>query len=261
MVKVTYIFHDCFIVNTTEVNMIFDFWLLPERLGEINTLIDTSKPLYVFVSHHHKDHLNRDIFSWSEDFPNIHYIISRDVYKACRHHLDKNSLFKGKKIDMGQFTVLRPGEIFSDKHIWVRAFGSTDEGDSFYLKAGDKTFFHAGDLNAWLWKDESTDQEIEEALGSFNKIINDIATVTDSIDFCFWPVDARIGTDYFEGAKIVTRIFDISHFFPMHFELGENQEDLDRLHDAAKNFERYANLERGEYIALLHPGDMALFTV
>ena len=164
--RLTYIYHDGFLLQTPEVNVVFDYWKDPESAEPrfLQTL-ETKKPLYVLVSHHHKDHFNPEIFQWSDRFDDIHYIISRDTFRAARHFINPGSLYHGlKRVDPDKVVALAPGEVYRDKHIRVEAFGSTDIGNSYLLQTGGKTIFHAGDLNAWVWKDESTPQEIEEAL-------------------------------------------------------------------------------------------------
>lgn len=255
MVSVNYIYHDCFLVETDFAYMVFDFWKVPESTPDFPYSLDKGKPLYVFVSHFHKDHFNPEIYGWEEYLPMTHYIISRDVYRASRHFFDEDSIFKGHKVDPGKVTVLAPGESFDDGVISVMAFGSTDEGDSFYIDCDGKSFFHAGDLNAWIWKDESAPEEVEAALEDFNSILSGIAEKAPEIDFCFWPVDARLGSGYFTGAGLMLSKINVGHFFPMHFELGETAKESEEFHKAAADFHIYANKSRGEYIALLSPGD------
>ena len=47
------------------------------------------------------------------------------------------------------------------------ASGSTDEGVSFCVDFAGVTLFHAGDLNLWHWRDESSVTEIESAQRAF----------------------------------------------------------------------------------------------
>lgn len=275
MFCVRYIFHSCFVVESPSANFIFDYWKDPleisdngsnnsVRIKESRTsrdrhpfldMLDRSKPLYILVSHHHKDHLNREIFQFTDSFDNVRYIISKEVQRSSRHHLNPESTFKGPKVDPAIVTVLRPGETFSDRLITVRAFASTDIGNSYLVEADGRTIFHAGDLNAWIWKDESTAEEVKKATDDFIKIAETIASATSVIDYCMFPVDARIGTDFFTGARLLTRMIDIRHFFPMHFELADDEKTKAYYHLKAADFRLYANPERGEYISLQSSGE------
>jgi len=268
MESVTYIWHDCFVVSTVSAVLVFDYWL--DADGNANVMpgfletIGRDKPLYVFVSHGHKDHFNPDIFAWAGGGRDIHYIVSRDVMKRIRHVVSGTSVYSGPKVSPSQVTRLLPGEEFVDDRIRAAAFPSTDIGNSYMVECAGLRIFHAGDLNAWIWKDESTGQELRKALGDYRACLRDISEWLKSnpcasgedvmrIDYCFFPVDSRIGTDYFTGASIFVREFDVRRFFPMHFALGDAGERRLRRSDAI-DFSLYANTDRGEYIPLALPG-------
>lgn len=230
MIGLSYIFHDCFLVETQGANLVFDYWKeRVENRGELPGFlenIDREKPLYVFVSHHHKDHFVKDIFEWQKSFPGIHFILSYDTARFCRHILSPTSIYKGAKPAPERVTVMRPGDTFSDGLVEVAAFGSTDIGCSYAVVAGGERIFHAGDLNAWIWLDESTDAEVRKALGDYRKILSDIKGRFDSFDIAMFPVDSRIGREYWTGAEMFLNHFNVKQFVPMHFCLGENAEEL-----------------------------------
>lgn len=250
---VEFVWHDCFVVKSDSVNMVFDYWLdkdgenreFPDFLSEL----DPDKPLIVFVSHGHKDHYNPAIFSWASRFSNIHYIVSKDVYKRIRHIISPSSVYSGPKVDESSVIQMRPGDDYFADSFHVRACPSTDIGNSYMVETDGQRFFHAGDLNAWIWLDESTEQEVKKALGDYKACLRDIAAYLDSaeadawrsgavIDYCFFPVDSRIGRDYETGAKMFLETFKVINFCPMHFDLGDDAERLERKADALKAVER-----------------------
>lgn len=255
MTSVTYIFHDCFVVETLSAILVFDYWLdcggVKRDMPEVLSVADCKKPLYVFVSHGHKDHYNPSIFGWAEKFENVRYIVSRDVWKRMRHVVSETSVYSGPKLSADVVSAMRPGDMAEFSSVKVSAFPSTDIGCSYVVEVDGEVVFHAGDLNAWVWKDESTDAEIRKALGDYRACLRDIESYLKGrqIDYCFFPVDSRIGRDYFCGAAEFVRRFDVLRFFPMHFALGDLEERNMRRIDALK-FELYANKERGKYIAL-----------
>ncbi len=263
MTQITYIYHDCFLVELPLCNLIFDFWKDPtgssKEIPYFIKQLDSQKPLYVFVSHHHKDHYSKRIFEWEKRFCKIKYILSKDVAKMARHILMPESLYSGSKPSPESVNILSEGETYEDNILRVVAFGSTDIGNSYYIEVkmdsaeNQISFFHAGDLNAWLWKDESTTEEIATALNNYLAILNSIKDKYPKIDYVMFPVDSRIGTDYAEGAKIFVREINVRHFFPMHFGLYENREEEELRSRDAANLREYANLERGEYICLQSP--------
>lgn len=272
MAKITYIRHSCFLLELPEANFIFDYWRDPsdsgsKSRGEIPEFIrrlPEEKPLYLLVSHGHKDHYNPEIFGWAEHFADARFIVSNDVWKRCRHIASPTSVYHGPRVDPERLVRLLPGERFSQGDISISAFPSTDIGNSYMVIAGGKRIFHAGDLNAWIWLEESSEQEIRKAMGDYRACLRSVAEsfAGDSgevpppekrcIDFAFFPVDSRLGKDYFTGARIFVREFNVAHFFPMHFGLGDEAEQRQRCDDALK-FSLYANPDRGEYIPLTSP--------
>lgn len=257
MITLKYIWHDCFVYEDDRAVIVFDYWKDPTIVkNEIPIFIRNAgnkrKRLYVVVSHHHKDHYVKDIFNWCEICPDIRYILSKDTARFARHMLRQESLYTGIKPDPATVTVLGPGDSFHDENVSFEAFGSTDVGNSYSVESGDITIFHSGDLNAWIWKDESTKKEVEAEINRFERILEQIFHHRSHFDIAMFPVDSRIGTAYYTGAKLFLNKFDVSHFFPMHFGLGTQEEQVKYQLDAAA-VELYANPGRGECICLQSP--------
>lgn len=243
---VTYIYHDCFVIETSDTIFIFDYWKDPLSKGKnkdfppLTGELDSNKKIYVLVSHHHKDHFSKRIFLWSKLFPHITYIISRDVFKAVRYMLSDGGIFQGHKPPLNCVKVLDNYQSFSDSLVKITAFPSTDIGNSYVIECGGYRFFHAGDLNAWLWIDESTDEEIETSRNQFTEIIDKIQTQFPFFDVVMFPVDSRLGTEYWWGAhyflsKVLTKVF-----IPMHFELVVEEETKEQRRIDAAAFRLFA---------------------
>ncbi len=265
----TYVWHDCFIYSNGTIAIIFDFWKDPLLCGSGNRnhenrerddfshlmqkIMAESKQIYVVVSHHHKDHYTKKIFDWSRKFPGIKYILSKDVAKYARHILTKDSIYSGIKPDPENVFVVRPGEVFCDESLKIEAFDSTDIGNSYAVTVNGIKIFHAGDLNAWIWKDESTESEISEALKTYESILDKIVSKYPEFDMAMFPVDSRLGTDYFTGAKIFLEKICVRHFFPMHFGLGDTSDEQMKYQLDAADVRNYANPSHGECICLQAP--------
>lgn len=254
--SLTYIYHDCFMLETSHAVMIFDYWKdpfgnlpqseNPRLLEEINP----EKRVYIILSHHHKDHFNRKVFTWAKEFHHINFIISKDIFRAASFMLKSGGHYSGYRPPLTSIHVLSPGEIYEDDVLSVRAFPSTDIGNSYAVEICGLKIFHAGDLNAWLWLDESTEKEIETARNDFNRIIQQIQDVTSDFDVAMFPVDSRLGRQYWWGAKHFVDSFNVKLFVPMHFELGETvEEKLQRRIDAAA-FNLFAREDYGAYLQL-----------
>ena len=257
--ELTYIWHDGFRLRIPGTGtVIFDFWRDPreESAAEpswITSLKKSGERVWILVSHHHKDHFVKKIFEWSEGWPQVHYVISKDTARMVRHMLRPDSLWNGIRVPPSQLTVLSPGESLSDGALTVNAFGSTDIGNSYVVETPGLKVFHAGDLNAWIWKDESTRTEVEAETRKFAVILDAIAERFPRLDVAMMPVDSRIGTDYFTGARMLVRAIDVGLFVPMHFGLGDPEEQTRHQADAIR-FDLYANPTRGTYVALTAPG-------
>lgn len=260
---ITYVYHDCFLIETEHCCLLFDFWQRPDGMpAPVGGFAGTSpiasslsnKPLYVFVSHFHKDHYNPEIFLWEQLFSKVHYIISKDTARHARHILLSDSLYKGYHPRPESVTILRKGEKWSDDLITAYAFGSTDVGNSYVVQVDGKTIFHAGDLNAWLWLDDSTQAEVAKARGDFRAELTPIVKAFPHIDVAMFPVDARIGSGFQEGAEIMLGAIEVTDFFPMHFTLCENENECISFKQGATDFSAYAP-ERTRCHGLTNPGD------
>ena len=72
---VTYIEHSCFLVETTECYLLFDYYC-----GEVPLpALDPAKPLLLFNSHAHHDHFSKDIFALRDRYPSAHFVLSADI--------------------------------------------------------------------------------------------------------------------------------------------------------------------------------------
>lgn len=134
-----------------------------------------------FVSHEHRDHVSEEV-----------YALADEVVRGAAEG-DRRELFGAK----------------------IRAYGSTDEGVSFLVRNGTDGIFHAGDLNFWHWREESTEKEVAEALAGYERVLNTLAG--ERIDLAFFPVDPRMGAGYAEGAEMFLERINPKILVPMHF--------------------------------------------
>ncbi len=260
MISLTYLYHSGFLLQLRgRLNIVFDYWKESSEPAPLRTsrreepdflnLMSREIPLYVFISHHHKDHFNPDVFKWSRDFDKVTYIISKDVATFSRHLVKERD----------DVVILTPGKKWENHEIKVSAYPSTDIGNSYAveipLQDGQPLkVFHAGDLNAWLWLDESTEEEISQMKTNFLKAIEQVREDYPRLDIAMFPVDSRQGRGYEKGAAWFLEKISVDRFFPMHFELWENEEERKRYLRDATRFESYMSRQTGECIALTSPG-------
>ncbi len=199
---VTYYHHSGFSVAMDDVLLVFDYWTgehgeLPEDKRITVDFLKQFRQVYVFISHEHPDHLDPVVFTWRNEAP-VTYIVSADMPVGTR----------GKRMAPGDNLTLSP-------EVSVKAFASTDLGVSFLVDIQGVHVFHAGDLNFWHWREESTVKEIEEADDAFRQAVEPIAR--EKIDLAFFPVDARQGLMYDAGANYFIMCVKPRLLIPMHF--------------------------------------------
>ena len=235
-VKITYHYNSGFSVRVGSNLLVFDYWegeggRLPEA-GKLNrNILSAYEHIYVFVSHAHPDHFSPVIYEWRENMP-ITYVVSSDMAIGTR----------GKRIaplDTIEFS----------KDLSVKAFTSTDLGVAFLVRAYGLNIFHAGDLNLWHWRQESSLREIEAAENAFYEACAPLKG--EEIDVALFPVDPRQGMMYDAGANHFILTQKPRVFIPMHWQ--------DRP-EVAADFARRAKTLQTEVLALTRPGETATIT-
>ena len=153
--KIVYYYNSGFSVQVGSTLFIFDYWEGENRSLSASVrirpeLLKAYERIYVFISHAHPDHLDPVVYTWAKEGLPITYIVSSDMPIGTI----------GKRL-----APLQEKQLTQD--IWVKAYQSTDLGVAFLVEAYGLRIFHAGDLNLWHWRQESTLREIEAAEKDF----------------------------------------------------------------------------------------------
>ncbi|MCD8263730.1 MAG: MBL fold metallo-hydrolase [Tannerellaceae bacterium] len=239
--ELTYIYHSGFAISGSNFSILIDYFKdtnAPAKTGYVKEkLLTSGKPLYILSSHFHPDHFNQKVLTWKEEKENIHYIFSKDILKRKRAHKE-------------DAVYLKKGDTYQDDQLRITAFGSTDCGISFLIEAEGKKIFHAGDLNNWHWKDESTPEEIDEAEKAYLHEIKEIKKNIREVTLAMFPVDPRLGSDFMRGAEQFIDTIQTEIFVPMHF--------WERPAEAAA-FEAYATGKGVKFCLLSTSGQQLTF--
>jgi L-ascorbate metabolism protein UlaG (beta-lactamase superfamily) len=234
MIKVTFLDNSGFVLTTSGLIMVFDYYKDPSSAFPEILEANPDAPIVFFVSHHHPDHYNKAIFDLAQNHKRV-YILSNDIFTK---YIPATAQVAG--VSPGDVLYRLPGDI------QVKAYGSTDVGVSFMVTMPDGIkIFHAGDLNDWHWQDTSTEREVQKAENHFKTILNCIADENPHINIAMFPVDARQGSDFARGANLFLSAIKVEHFFPMHF------------HDAATeacDFSKYIGDSKAKCHCLHTPG-------
>ena len=226
---VTFYHHSGFAVEVGKNLLIFDYWRgekleLPQRTWIKNDDLAKYEKILVFVSHDHEDHFDEAIYGWdSENLP-ITYIISDDLPLTR----------KGNR--------MKPGDEITVDDIEIRAYDSTDKGVSFYVTVEGLHIFHAGDLNLWHWREESSLREIAQAERAYYEAVAPIERLP--IDIAMFPVDPRMGGLFDAGANHFIMAVKPRLFIPMHWQ-GRSE--------VAVDFARRGRTKYTEVLALTKP--------
>lgn len=201
--KIKHIFHSGFHIEYENKILLFDVYnYLEEYKG---------KDIICFVTHSHSDHYNQDVLKLREH-NRVQYVFSTDI------PVD----------EMADVYKVVPGDQLVVDDFEVRVFGTTDLGVSYWVKLGDTTVFHAGDLNWWHWSnDDVATQEHER------KIFQDeVAKIQGtSVDFAFVPVDYRLGSYHRLAMDYFIEKLKPRYIIPMHF--GSHYESVQSLTTAS----------------------------
>lgn len=235
--RLIYIYHSGFAIEADGFSILIDYYRDTTKTpGEgfvHEQLLHRPGPLYVLATHFHPDHFNPGILEWKKEKADIRYIFSKDILKH-------------RRAKAGDAVYLKKGEAYRDDLLDIEAFGSTDVGVSFLIRAGGKTIFHAGDLNNWHWQDESTAEEAAQAEKNYLRELDTLAAGTDRTDLAMFPVDPRMGSDFMRGARQFVDRIPTDVFVPMHF--------WERPAEAAA-FGPYAEMRGSRYVLLSVPGE------
>ena len=197
--KVTYIHHSGFLVETNRYYFIFDY-----ETGQLPSL-NTDKPIFVFSSHSHQDHYNPEIFSilQKQGMKHVRAILSDDI------ELPTN-------VDILQVSSNEFYEL--DNHLNLTTFKSTDLGVAFLIEDERKLIYHAGDLNDWVWDDESEEynnqmtKDYQEEILKLSNCLNN-----REIDVAFVVLDPRQEQDYDRGMCFCLDNIPSKVVYPMHY--------------------------------------------
>jgi len=211
--EITYIGHSGFLIEWEASYWLFDYYkgTKPE--------MDSSKKIFVFVSHSHGDHYNPEIFKLYHKYQNIVYLLSSDIIveKEKLRKFGITDLLSDRIISVEPSSTyeLQVDSFAGTKNIIIlKTLKSTDSGVAFLLHYKGKTIYHAGDLNLWVWKGE-TQEYNDNMTAMFNKEVNILKGIP--IDVAFVPLDPRQEEWYSLGVNKLLSITKVSYLFPMHF--------------------------------------------
>lgn len=197
--NVMYIHHSGFLVETDRFYYLFDY--------ESGTLppMDVTKPILVLSSHSHGDHYNGEVFDLLEkkDMQHVRAVLSDDI--IAPENTDTLMVSPEREY------VLGPEQILT-------TFRSTDLGVAFLIEDQNKLIYHAGDLNDWVWDEETEDYNRQMTM-DYHKQIQLLSEKLGNreLDLAFVVLDPRQEKDYDRGLLWFLENIPAQKVYPMHY--------------------------------------------
>ena len=147
MLRVTYVWHSCFVVELDKSILVFDYF--PKEAVETVHFegkmpeLDANKHIYVFASHSHKDHFSLEVLRWREKYPQISYIFSKDI-RLGRAYLLRNGFDPEIKKQIHFVSVIEKYEVGD---LVVETLRSTDAGVAYLVQAEGLIIYNSCDLH------------------------------------------------------------------------------------------------------------------
>ena len=200
--NVTYIHHSGFLIETEACYYLIDYFQ-----GSIPAL-NPSKPVIVLASHKHHDHYQKSVFNILRDMgmQHIYAVLSRDIPSGARPE-DVPCL----PVSAGKHYELPQGQE-------LVTFRSTDVGVAFLIRDGQEIFYHAGDLNDWVWSEEP-EADNQRMTEKYQKQIDLLARELDgrTLTAAFVVLDPRQEQDYDRGMLYFLQHTSCGCVYPMHY--------------------------------------------
>ena len=240
---VTFFHHAGLMAAVEDTLLIFDYWQGENgEVSEENRITEKDfegyKQIIVFVSNDDDDHFDPAVCGWDAYQSPITYVFAADMRKNPAVEEMRDSIFmeEGDNVWVGDDTK-------------IDAFASTHKGVSFYVTVHGLHIFHAGTLNLWHWRDESTLREIVQAEEDFYAAVAPITRLP--MDIAMFPVDPRMGGMYDAGANHFVMAVKPRLFIPMHWQ---NRTEV------AVSYARQGHTDYTEVLALTRPRQRAEVT-
>ena len=197
--NVTYLHHSGFLVETDRFYCLFDY-----ESGSLPPM-DSTKPIFVLSSHGHSDHYNPAVFPLlrRSGMERIRAVLSDDIQPPEEE--DCLSVSAGKEY------ILAPS-------LKLTTFRSTDLGVAFLMEDQGRLIYHAGDLNDWVWAEETPEYNHQMTL-HYREQIRLLAQTLDGreIDTAFVVLDPRQEKDYHRGLCCFLENIPVKQVYPMHY--------------------------------------------
>ena len=200
--KLTYLLNSGFMIRAGRTLLLFDDYDDPSGAADRAVDMGDFEWLYIFVSHAHFDHFGNHIRAYAHQ--TTRYIFSYDLRRTKRV----------KMFPQNNIVYMKRYTEWSDEHLHVWTYDSTDVGVSFLVELEDESrVFHAGDFNWWHWTGD-TEENQRLAEKAFKKQMARLKNL--EADIAFFPIDGRLESAQDMGARVFVEQTDVKSLVAMH---------------------------------------------
>lgn len=217
--KITYVYHNCFILEAAGRTLIFDYPAPEHRSEKAEDLVRGAlkdADAYIFFSHSHADHCSAEILDMDGEAESAHYVLSYDVPDMI------------PELDVDDAVVVEPeGEEYQIGDLAVTGIESTDLGVAFLIRTPEMLVYYGGDLAEWTW-DGIQEAALEQERAYFDECVRTVKAFGP--DIAFSNLDLRL-ENLGGGPKLVReaapKIFVPMHGFGKSLSVAEAAEKLE----------------------------------
>lgn len=200
--RVTYIFHNCFLLDIGGRTLLFDCpegKYLKRRAAEALSRKLEGRRVTAFVSHSHDDHFRQDLAVACAGAASADFVVSDDVAEMYPAAVPTGA------------RVVGPDEVYSFSGLVIETLMSNDLGVAYLVEVSGARVYFGGDLAAWVWE---TAAEAEQAFTAefFTRALERIAR--RPVDIAFTNVDRRLAN--LAGGPEFARTVRPRLLVPMH---------------------------------------------
>jgi len=208
-VRLTHIFHNCFVLTSEQVCYVFDIPAERFRGKKVLAALQEAvagRDVFAFFSHSHLDHFAPDFREVCSGADSLQAIISDDIEEMY------------PDFDFGSALIVEPDEKYEIGGLEIEAMMSNDLGVAFLFRTpqGLKVY-NGGDLACWDWETASQN-ELNFTRSFFTAAVEKIGAY--GVHVAFSNVDRRL--ESLAGGPQLAQAVQPQIFIPTH-ALGRTQ--------------------------------------
>lgn len=237
--KITYIFHNCFVLDVGNMSIVFDIPAERFRMRKALTALQEAicgRDVVVFFSHSHLDHFAVDYMAVCDCANSVKAVMADDIEDMYQDTFFESAL------------VVEPDEKYVFADLKIETLLSNDLGVAFMIETAEGLkIYNGGDLACWDWE-SSSEAEQKYAKSFFENAADRISEFGSQIVFS--NVERRL--ESLAGGPLLVKKVQPYIFVPTH-ALGRT-EWLDGLHERL-------GIEPCRYFNYRRPGDFGEFEI